>query len=520
MPRKKKSKGVLHTAQYPVAGSSRQRGEYLCIIGIFLAGSVLVLANLGNIYLWGDEAATALVSKTILTYGIPMGAEHGNCFCQMYGKEVNQHGVWIWHPWFPFYLVAVFFRIFGISTLTARLPFALIGIGVVMMNYFYGKLLWHSKRAGVLAATLLLVSVPFLLLVRQCRYYSPAIFFSISGLYAYSQMLKGRRLAPAVLGLSACLLFHTHYVYAATLLATVIVHSAIYRRDLLRTAILVSALVTAICIPWMILFAGMGHTMTEFGSFSARVSLNMERFGLHIVRHMFTPVLFIVLAVLAGFWNSRRRGRPWKMDPETAQSLALLVIYILVTIVTLGLTAQTFFFRYLAPLIPVFCLISALILESSMKLHPAIALAAMVVLAWRGQMPDYLYEITHDYDGPNEGIVKYLNAHAKRGDVVAVNHENLPIMFYTDLRVICAVSGEDCSSARNAQWIVLRRFYVTKAELDMTRLLVHNMGESRYERFTLNYPDTPFENREDPERHFFRTQESEPRVTIYRRTEE
>jgi len=195
------------------------------------------------------------------------------------------------------------------------------------------------------------------------------------------------------------------------------------------------------------------------------------------------------------------------------------VIFVLISIIALGLTCQSFFFRYLAPLIPVFCLISALILESGMKLHPAIPVAVIAFLAWRGQMPAYLYEITHDYDGPNEGIVKYLNAHASKGDVVAVNHENLPIIFYTGLPVVCAVSGRDCSSAKNARWIVLRQRYSTKAELDMTRLLVHNIRESKYQRITLDYPDTPFENREDPERHFFRTQESERRVTIYRRIE-
>ena len=35
-------------------------------------------------------------------------------------------------------------------------------------------------------------------------------------------------------------------------------------------------------------------------------------------------------------------------------------------------------------------------------------------------LPKYLYEITHDYDGPIEGIVKFLNKNAKDGETVKI----------------------------------------------------------------------------------------------------
>ena len=519
MARKRKSKEVPHRVQYPASGALGKSGERLLLLAILLVSSILILANLGNVYLWGDEAATALISKTILHAGLPMGSDGLNCYCQMYGKEVNDQGIWIWHPWLPFYVLAGFFAVFGMSTFVARLPFALFGIGVVLIAYLYGKSLWRTTRAGVFAATLLMISVPFLLLVRQCRYYSPAIFFTLVGLYAYSAMLKERRHAAWLLGASAFLLFHTHYIYCAALLATTIIHSLIFRRDKAKTVLITSAIATAACIPWIMIYAGVGHEISEFGSFSARVPTNMHRFGIQIVSHVFTPVLFGVVALVVIAWNHNRHGRPVRLDRETAENLALLVIFVLVCIVALGLTCQSFFFRYLGPLIPVFCLISAYVLEASTRIHRALPILVIAVLIWRGQMPAYLSEITHDYDGPNEGIVNYLNAHAAESDIVAVNHENLPIIFYTGLRVVCAVSGRDCSDAKNAQWIVLRQGYCTKAELDMTHLLLDNMRKSKYLRITLDYPDTPFENREDPERHYFRTQDAERRVTIYHRIE-
>ncbi|MCX6375988.1 MAG: hypothetical protein NTU88_08165, partial [Armatimonadetes bacterium] len=71
--------------------------------------------------------------------------------------------------------------------------------------------------------------------------------------------------------------------------------------------------------------------------------------------------------------------------------------------------------------------------------------------------------------------------------------------------------------AKDADWIILRRGLCTKGEVDITSFLMHNVRWDKYERVALDYPDTPFENREDPERHFFRTQARERRVTVNHR---
>ena len=49
------------------------RVKDLALLAVALvAASVLLLANLGNQYLWQDEAETALVAKTVLSHGIPL----------------------------------------------------------------------------------------------------------------------------------------------------------------------------------------------------------------------------------------------------------------------------------------------------------------------------------------------------------------------------------------------------------------------------------------------------------------
>jgi hypothetical protein len=488
--------------------------EYICIALILIGASVLILSNLGNIYMYGDEAQNALLAKTTLAHGIPLAYDGRNYFSNQPG-ECTASYLWTWQPWFPYYLLAGFFAVFGTSTFTARLPYALAGIGAILLTYFYGKSLWHSRRAALIAALLLMLSVPFLLLVRQCRYYSLTALFSLASLYAYSEMLNGRKRAPVVFGLSALLLFHTHYTYTAALLGTAIIHSLIFRRDRLRSVLIVSAIVSALCVPWVFLFAGMGQVVSGYEEKTFRLIYLLTSFVSQIGTYIFPPWLLAV-PVLVVVWHWFQREKRPPADRKLRESVFLLTIFVAVLLAVLAVTAIKDFFRYLAPLIPVLCLLTALIIESCMRIHPAIGAAVFVLLLSRGQLPDYLYEITHDYDGPAEGIVEYLRENAGPNDIVATNHEDLPLKFYTNLRVISGTTGEDYSLAKDADWVIQRK-YVCEGEHDITEYLVRHVPWSKYEAITILYPDTEFENREDPKAHMFRTAEGEELVVIWHR---
>ena len=235
---------------------------------------------------------------------------------------------------------------------------------------------------------------------------------------------------------------------------------------------------------------------------------------LQTVKHIFPP--WILVLPIALFAADRLRHKRGASESYSFQNLALLLLFAFFTIAALSPTAPSTFFRYLAPLIPIACIIMGLIIESSMKVHPAVGLVVIVLLAWWWRMPSYLYEITHDYDGPVEGIVLYLNEHAGRNDVVAATNEDLPIKWYTGLRVISGVSGEDYSEATHADWLVMRRFS-SDPRSRLPDYLDEKVVWDDYEEILLPYPDYAFENREAPELHQFRTPEEFPPVVIYRR---
>ena len=60
-------------------------------------------------------------------------------------------------PPLVFIIQHFFFKFFGTATVVARLPFAIAGIGSVLLLYFIGKRL-YSVEAGLLASLLLAVS--------------------------------------------------------------------------------------------------------------------------------------------------------------------------------------------------------------------------------------------------------------------------------------------------------------------------------------------------------------------------
>ena len=121
MARKKKSQRIIREPQAARGIMSDRSAERLIVAGLLVAASVLLLANLGNIYLWQDEAQTALIAKTVLTHGVPVGYDGTNYFSQEFGVDYGKNYLWLWQPWFQFYLLAGFFAAFGVSTFTEPL---------------------------------------------------------------------------------------------------------------------------------------------------------------------------------------------------------------------------------------------------------------------------------------------------------------------------------------------------------------------------------------------------------------
>jgi hypothetical protein len=134
-----------------------------------------------------------------------------------------------------------------------------------------------------------------------------------------------------------------------------------------------------------------------------------------------------------------------------------------------------------------------------------LGLAVVAATLAAGSLERHLFEITHDYDGPIEGIVGFLEANAKPGDVVAISYGDMPLKFYTKLRVVGGLTGEDLGPARGADWIIIRRHNNTEEDTRVKRELRKIVEAGGYRMHKLDVADTAFENRESPDVHRFRS---------------
>jgi 4-amino-4-deoxy-L-arabinose transferase-like glycosyltransferase len=493
--------------------------DRIILSAVVLVACFLFIFNLDNQYLWQDEAQTALISKTILTDNIPLGYDGKNYFSQDLGIEYGNNYMWKWHPWFPFYLLALFFKIFGVSTFVARLPFALLGIGSVLLIYYFAKLLWEDRRIAIVAAILMLLSVPFIILAKQCRYYSPSIFLSIAALYAYLLIINSKKYGYAFFIITMMLLFHTQYIYCFTITGTILIHSLTFHKNRIKIVLLLSLIVILTNLPWLVWVYNVDYTEVYPHIFNpAKFIQFIKMYFADILQHVFPPLLMLI-PLCTVFFKWIKKMPLIAREPLLWKNLFLISVFIILTIVALSLFSYAAFFRNIAPLIPAFLLIAALLIVSLMNIHVIAGAAVIVLLIVFSPIDQYIYEITHDYDGPIEGIVKHLNANARQKDIVAITYGDMPLKFYTDLRVVGGLTGEDLSNAKNARWVIIRKYIIGKKSLDVRNIIVKNTGKNKYQKIAIQYPDIPYENRESPGEHRFRTETKEDRVILYRKLE-
>jgi hypothetical protein len=90
------------------------------------------------------------------------------------------------------------------------------------------------------------------------------------------------------------------------------------------------------------------------------------------------------------------------------------------------------------------------------------------------------------------------------------------LKFYTKMRVVGGLTGEDLEPAKNARWVIVRKHDVS-GDKRVSNYLLNHTDWSKYRKITLNYPDITWENREDPFKHRFRTCTDEDKVVIHER---
>ncbi|MBN1352223.1 glycosyltransferase family 39 protein [candidate division KSB1 bacterium] len=157
--------------------------------------------RLDAVSLWRDEATTACWAREILN--------SPECLPRVWNGEVliaqgadahdfDENFFPAMQSWLQFYVAALAFKLFGVSTFSARLLFSLCGLLGVYFMYRIGRLVFDSINMGLLAAFLTSVSFPYLLFVRECRYYALSMLFGILLIYEIVRFIMDREIRNTV----------------------------------------------------------------------------------------------------------------------------------------------------------------------------------------------------------------------------------------------------------------------------------------------------------------------------------
>jgi 4-amino-4-deoxy-L-arabinose transferase-like glycosyltransferase len=492
--------------------------QHCPIIVLTVLAGALPFANLGNQYLWQDEAETALLGRRVLEYGYPRAYDGKNLINPTIRTSFSEDYGWRYHPWGQFYITAAAFRMFGESNFSARVLFALMGLLNIPLLYVLALRLTRERSTALIASVLTVFSVNYLLLMRQARYYAPAVFLVLIALIFYSRYLERRKprdILSVYMALTA--LGYTVHGMFVPVFAAICLHYFIFGfdRKSFQVFLIFAGITAASVVPWF-LYSNSGAHVAAITA--KRLWQNFE-FQARMINKFIMPVFFFLCIYAArGSWKRR-----WKIELTGGEKRAVRLI-LPVIVVSMGafLFAEERNFRYLVYFIPLLAIAQGMILLRLFRFNKALfaAFLALTVLTGVFNMgrfefyfPKYLYEITHDYDGPIEGIVKFLEANAREGDEVKIIYGDIPVMFYTDLKV-------DNSGIYNDQhmpeWIVFRKDWGESLASPYYRKV-----QAAYRKHVLDYPDIKWENRpDDMGFHKFRTVKNAPRVLVFEKTAE
>ena len=512
------------TLAAPARAQLIARFVLVCILAF---AAVLIFANLGTRFLWDDEAETALLARNVLRSGLPLGWDGRDLISQECGIELDENYIARRHGWFPIYLVAASFKLLGADTMPARLPSAVLGWLSVLSTYVLARRIFRDQRTALLSAALLTVSVPFLLYVRQSRYYAAAIFATIWAVFFFLGALEGRRFAWVGLALSLVLMFHSLIPMAVgAVLAFTVVCALDRRRQPVAQLLAAAGLTVVLTVPWLLIYGlpwmPSFATGALAGAWSPLVAWTENlAFYLAAIDRRVLPLL-VPVTLVAGLYVSRGRRA---LDARSAgRGPRLLLVFAVVYLLFVAVYPQPFF-RYVVSLLPVLALLTAWLATRLWRINPLVAVAALLVIATtdvlhgriaffgppfrsfttqvRSPLLSYLDEITSHDQGPIEAIVRHLRQAARSGERLFISYGDLPLRFYTDLEIR---GGQGCQSLSGwslPDWLVIRYFVTFRQEgapprHHENRRLMHEyigaLPQRAYQAIELPVVDTIWEN--------------------------
>ncbi len=470
-------------------------GLLILVGGLFLFN---MFRHLSYPLLWNDEAETVMHGKRVLEYGYPKVFDGKNYVYPIYLP--NQQGLaidsttnaYLGNAWAMFYWASIGVGLaeqtddLYTKTLLLRLPFAIIGIlGIFLLAWTmlpFFNTVTGRLRFMVLFMTMVLISVPLFLHLREVRYYSLVIFFGALILVVYTRYRFFKRMKDwqyaLLLTLLLWLMFHVFNPVSFILMAAIGVFEGLtFINRLVLSAktnmspkgvmvrkfvvsVLPLVLAFGLTIPLLIWFKSFAVSEATFELYEREID-NFRK--VYYWDHLQTLIVFffkndfgwIVLAlkIMLGIVVYRQ----WKQGQLSGHPLRLsvflsilLVVYSLI-ICTVPHYLYTRYFIWLLPLTYAMIAIDSYLLWQGIpRIFPEKArlyrrvmaggLLLIFIASCLPKLPHFqgrLQEIATPFKGPLDELIPFIRENFDRPEdlVIATNYEECAYMYYLESKV-------------------------------------------------------------------------------------
>ena len=465
-----------------IAAPPVRPSDWLLTLAVAAAAALLLFANLAAVYLWQDEAATAVLGRRLLAYGKPLAYDGVNLITMDHflpgsadavraraasadaaiAHAVAQHEfradtAWTGQPWGQFLVAGLSLRAFGQTTLAARAPFAFAALlaALLLLRLILRE---TGRRDLALAALALLLSNAYWILhVRQCRYYALSSLMLLVSLAAFLRWRDGRRFGAGLFVAAAFTYFQVDYGSFWPSMAAFFGYAAVsvrFEGPRLRPILLTGCVLLAAVAPFVLYYELPERFQTSTLAFATRLAGHTRYLDRYVL------ALPVALVAAGGFLWLRPR-----LAPGPRRLLALALVLLPLHFAWIALTTPHPFLRYQIQLVPLASLLAAWaaldVLGGGPGAPPArraaggaaLALLAFTPLAsapfasvspgaapaggdWlRPELGILARELASERPDPNRDVIEWIRARSEPGDAILVTYEDVPFLFYTDLEV-------------------------------------------------------------------------------------
>jgi len=475
-----------------------KQNNFLLII--LILSSVLLFINLGDRTLFGDEAFTVIVAKTITEGGYPSSYYRDFLINpkDTSNFKIGDKDVYTWNTWTQYYIANGIYSIFGLNEFALRVPFVLIGLATICLLYFFTKKLTNDETIARFATIILALSVPFVLHIKQVRWYALVSFFTLAVCYSYwlfinEEESKEKSSALFFFTLSCIWLFYSNLLTFFGIMVAVTSHFFVFRvlnlnKKLLKKMI-ISLLITAFCTaPWFFITGQLSKLS------GASMSIKSIVFNIALYWYyafvLLIPALFLLIFLF-------KKYRKELFQPNYVFIMFIIVVFICFSALKVDHLPAI---RYIICLTPLFCILNAYVIVKIKEYNKFLGYIILMILIMSNLlhtlpiMPlgkfangidanvsdyekerfitsstelkfplvNYINEITHDYEGTEEAIINYINKHKGNNDTFTTSHFENVFILHNDIRYI---PPEKIEKDDEPDWIIKRNFKINEFEL-------------------------------------------------------